>query len=143
MLKLSHSPTGTLLHFCSGFWTIMASWLLVLHLFFCFVSSDALYENVSYHDIMLNVAKLQKIAAQQRDLDNPANLHPPFDDGVLQMISSPWKLLQNGSKISRKLNNAKSVSAYCEMAIEDTVAALAKGEGWAGRSKCIYLRTVR
>ena len=113
----------------------------MLQLFFCFVSSHALYENISYHDIMMNMAKLQRIAAQQRDLDNPTTIHPPFDDTVLQMISSPWKLLKDGSQTARKLNNANtgSVSDYCQMAIQYTVAALARREGWAGKSKCIFI----
>ena len=115
----------------------MASFLPVLQLFFCFIfSSHALYENISYNDIMLNMAELQRIAVQQKDLNNPSNIRPPFDDTVLHMISSPWKLLQDGSQIARKLNNGMSISADCDTGIVDTVKALMKGEGWAGRSKC-------
>ena len=113
----------------------MASFLPVLQLFFCFIfSSHALYENISYNDIILNMAELQRIAVQQKDLNNPSNIRP-FDDTVLHMISSPWKLLQDGSQIARKLNGM-SISADCTTGIADTVQALIKGEGWAGRSKC-------
>ena len=122
--------------FGSCLWTVMASFLHVLELFFCFiVSSHALYENISYNDIMLNMAKLQRIGAQ-KDL---GKIRPPFDDTVLHMISAPWKLLQDGSKIARKLNNGMSISADCDTGIKDTVTALIKREGWAGSSKCLNL----
>ena len=98
--------------------------------------SHALYENISYQDIILRAAQFQQIGFQQEFenylKDNPASRI--FLDSMPFLKDSkaltPWGLLHNGAKQDLLAKNNT-----CCSRIEEMISVAMKKETWAFRSE--------
>ena len=110
--------------------TILAAIIFCFH----FGLSSALYENVSYQDIILKVLQLQHGGFEQFENVDINQIQTLFLDPMPYLNDSkaltPWEILHNGAS-----QEATQVNDSCRSDVEETIRAAMKRENWALRSE--------